>query len=128
MRLKFLGIGLLVLSVINLATTKVSAQTTVYNQRLTVYAQVAPMRIIFINSDQKIIKVAGNTADNIDPRVVNENQQSIQLTMDVHNQYAQILNENNGRLDPGKEYIVNPLQIKLSAAPKLYELSSEFSR
>jgi hypothetical protein len=94
-----------------LAVLLFSSPALAFNQRITVYASVPMMRNIYVDQSGQIIKVVGNTSDNIEPRVYNELNKEIAMTDSVKNQYDQFLKQHAGHLEASKTYIVNPVMV-----------------
>lgn len=79
-----------------------------FNQRLTVYASIAQQRGIYINSSGLIIKVAGNTSNNVQPMVFNEAGQTVAMTEPIQSQYQAFLKAHDYHLQAGETYLLNP--------------------
>lgn len=60
----------------------------------TVVATVAPDRVIYINKDQKIVRIATNTTDLITPTVISSTDPAkvLPLSSNINDQYKQIVN------------------------------------
>jgi len=86
-----------------------------FNHMITVYASVAEQRAVYLDESGNIIKVAGNTTDNVTPVVFDPNNKAVAMTPEVQRQYDDFLKLNNGRLQAGKIYNINPITV--SAAP-----------
>jgi hypothetical protein len=82
-----------------------------FNQRITVYANVPEMRIIYVSDAGFITKVGGNTSNNIEPQVYNEKSQVIPMTDAINQQYQKFLDEHQGKLQASKIYEVNPVSV-----------------
>lgn len=82
-----------------------------FNQQIIVQATVAAQRAIYVNKDGLITKVAGNTAENIEPLVIGDNNQILTMTDSIRRQYQAFLNLHHGRLQASKEYKVNPVWV-----------------
>ena len=90
------------------------AQAKAYNRRLTVYASVLPFRVIYVDKYGNLIRVAGNTADNIAPRVFDAYNKPVALSETVKLQYDQLLKQNSGHLLAGMVYEFNPILVVTS--------------
>jgi hypothetical protein len=116
---KFLVLGILLLGVI-----AGSAPALAYNQQLTIYASVPPMRAIYLDASGNIIKVGGNTADNVTPQVYNDKNQPVDMTASVQTQYQQFLQSYNGHISAGKIYQVNPVRVNLATVNQVIQLNT----
>ena len=92
-----------------------AASAQQYNQRITVYAVVLEQRVIYLDESGNIIKIAGNTAKNISPSVLDSNNQAVPMTTKVQNQYDNFLAQHGGHLQASKIYNLNPLSVNLSS-------------
>ena len=90
------------------------AQAKAYNRQLTVYASVLPFRVIYVDKYGNLIRVAGNTADNIAPRVFDAYNKPVALSETVKLQYDQLLKQNSGHLLAGMVYEFNPILVVTS--------------
>lgn len=98
--------------VVFLLTWLVSAPAvSAFNTRITVYASVPEMRAVYVNKAGYITKVAGNTPNNIQPRVYDENNQIIAMTDTINQQYQQFLQSHGGKLQASKIYEINPVSV-----------------
>jgi hypothetical protein len=82
-----------------------------FNQRITVYASVSEMRYIYLDKSGLITKVGGNTSQNIEPQVFDENNHVVAMTDSVMQQYQQFLDDHNGKLEASKIYYINPVSV-----------------
>lgn len=78
--------------------------TPVLADSLTVSAQVEPVRAVFVDKQNKITKIAGNTTADIPPHIYNENSQPVATTPTVINQYEQI-RKAYGKFSIGQTYL-----------------------
>jgi hypothetical protein len=77
-----------------------------FNHHITVYAQVPQMRSVYVDKAGLITKIAGNTSENITPKVYDDEfNQPQPLTDSVMRQYQQFLDEHKV-LEAGKTYDV----------------------
>jgi len=107
-------IGFLVLIVAGFGPPRV-ASAQEYNRTITVYASVPEQRAVYLDESGNILRIAGNTAKNIVPRVFDSNNNPVPITPAIQLQYDNFLKWHNNHLDAGKVYSVNPIAI--SAAP-----------
>jgi hypothetical protein len=100
--------------------------TTSYNgspivQKITITGIVPFMRVIYINQTGKIIKVLGNTDQNIEPQVIwaQSNDRTI-MTPSIDRQYQAILTAHHNQLEAGKTYYPAPpsAQVKTASTAK----------
>lgn len=103
-----------VLSLGIFAITATTVPAAAYNQRITVYAVVPPQRVVFIDEAGSIYKIAGNTSDNIEPKVLDGRNQPTEMTDAIMKQYQNFLQLHGGRLEAGKIYNVNPVSVDTS--------------
>lgn len=101
------------------------ASAMAFNQRITVYASVPQMRYIYVNKDGIITKIAGNTSNNIEPKVVDENNQPLTMTESIKQQYQQFLKSHNWHLEASKIYKVNPLRVNEEISQQKIEVASK---
>jgi uncharacterized RmlC-like cupin family protein len=120
MRLRVLIAGFLVLS--GFVITPGSAWA--FNQQITVYAAVPQMRNIYVDGAGIIIKIVGNTSQNIEPKVYDEHNQPVAMTGSISRQYQQFLNEHQGHIDAGKFYYINPVVIDNSINTQTIQVES----
>lgn len=106
---KFLFLVFLLLGVFISSTPALA-----YNQQLTIYATVPPLRAIYVDAYGNIIKIGGNTSENIPPTVYDQKNQPVAMTSTIQDQYQQFLLMHGGRLQASKIYDVNPLTISLA--------------
>jgi|GEM_PF-6988771 len=95
-----------------------------YNHIITVYAAVPEQRAVYLDPTGAIIKVAGNTADNVTPIVFDPNNKAVAMTPEVQRQYDDFLKLNNGRLQAGKIYNINPITVSAAPNAQLIEINS----
>jgi hypothetical protein len=105
--------ALLVVTVASLSSPAAHAQQ--FNHRITVYASVAQQRGIYVNSSGLITKIAGNTSNNVEPMVFNENNKIIAMTDSVQNQYQAFLKAHDYHLNAGETYYLNTASISNTA-------------
>lgn len=74
-------------------------------QKITIHGIVPIMRFIYVDNQDKILRVVGNTSLNIVPRVIlASNFKDIELSPYINAQYQQILSTNGGNLVAGLTY------------------------
>jgi len=88
-----------------------SASAQEYNRMITVYAAVPEQRVIYLDDSGNIIKIAGNTARNITPAVLDSSGNKVVMTPAVQNRYDDFLREHKGHLQASKTYDVNPMTV-----------------
>lgn len=106
-----MGVRVLAATAVFVGILSASASGFAYNQKIIVYASVAPQRAVYVNEGGFITKVAGNTSENIEPRIIGENNQTLTMTEAIRLQYQAFLNLHHGRLQASKEYKVNPVWV-----------------
>jgi hypothetical protein len=121
------------LMVLSIATVVApSHKASAFNQRIIVYATVVQQRAVYVGSDGMIYKVAGNTSDNITPVAYDQNNKQLEMTDSILQQYDSFLKQHNYKLEAGKVYKVNSLQVNaavneqtitVTAAPEKVSLS-----
>jgi hypothetical protein len=82
-----------------------------FNQQITVYASVPEMRNIYVNKAGNITKIVGNTAKNIEPTVLDENNQTLIMTESISKQYEAFLKAHHNHIEASKYYYLNPLTV-----------------
>ena len=95
-----------------------------FNHTITVYASVAEQRAVYLDESGNIIKVAGNTSDNVTPIVFDPNNKAVAMTPEVQRQYDDFLKLNNGRLQAGKIYNINPITVSAVPNTQIIEINS----
>jgi hypothetical protein len=95
-----------------------------YNQTITVYATVLPQRVMYVDESGNIIKVAGNTTENIEPVAYDKNNQPVTITESIMQQYQRFLMSHGNRLEASKVYDVNPIVVDTSANNQTISLQS----
>ena len=98
-----------------IASIAAAPAAVAYNHIITVYAAVLEQRAVYLDSSGSIVKVGGNTSNNVTPVVFDPNNKAVAMTPEVQRQYDDFLKLNNGRLQSGKIYNINPITV--SAAP-----------
>lgn len=74
-------------------------------QKITIHGIVPVMRFIYVDNQDKILRIVGNTDQNITPQVVRaSNYKTIELSPYINDQYQTILAANGGRLEGGLTY------------------------
>jgi len=99
-----------------------AASAQQYNQRITVYAVVLEQRVIYLDESGNIIKIAGNTAKNVTPTVLDSNNKAVAMTAAVQDQYDNFLKQHDGHLQASKIYTVNPLSVNLASNTQIIEV------
>lgn len=107
MRVRGALVGLIILAIIIGAPSAALA----FNQRITVYASVPEMRYIYVDKSGIITKVVGNTSNNIDPKVVNEDNQPLTMTESINKQYEAFLKDHHYHIAAGQFYYVNSMTV-----------------
>ena len=87
------------------------ASALAFNNKITVYASVPQMRIIYVTTDGLVYKIAGNTSSNIDPLVYDQNNQPVAMTDAIMNQYKNFMELHNWHLAASQVYEVNPVTV-----------------
>jgi len=101
-----------------------AAPALAFNQRITVYAQVLPQRVIYLDVSGNITKVAGNTVDNIEPQIIDKDNQPVPATERIQQQYLRFLESYGNHLEASKVYSVNPIAISLAPNTQTIRVSS----
>jgi hypothetical protein len=99
-------------------------QALAYNQTITVYATVLPQRVLYIDESGTIVRVAGNTIDNIEPVAYDKNNQPVTITDSIMQQYQRFLMSHGNHLEASKVYTVNPIVVDTSANNQTISLQS----
>jgi hypothetical protein len=119
-----MGRRLLLLAAGFLGWLAIAPAALAYNTQIKVTAAVPQMRIIYVDASGNIVKVAGNTAENITPKVYDVNNQEIALSDSINQQYQQFLANHDYHLQASKIYNINPLSVNLSSSPQVIEINS----
>jgi len=98
-----------------IASIAAAPAAVAYNHIITVYAAVLEQRAVYLDSSGSIVKVAGNTSNNVTPVVFDSSNKEIAMTASIQNQYESFLKLHNDHLLSGKIYNINPITV--SAAP-----------
>jgi hypothetical protein len=96
-----------------------------YNQRIIVYAVVPPLRAIYLNDSGTVIKVVGNTSDNIEPAVYNSQNLVVQMNESIKNQYDRFMASQAWHLKAGQAYEVNPIYVNTDMNNQTITIDSE---
>lgn len=88
-----------------------AAHAQEFNHRITVYASVAQQRGIYTNNSGLITRISGNTSNNVEPMVFNENNKIIAMTDSIQNQYMAFLKAHDYHLMAGETYYLNPVSV-----------------
>ena len=80
-----------------------------YNQRITVYAVVPQLRAIYLNELGSVIKIVGNTSDNIEPTVYDTQNHLVPMNDSIKIQYERFMVSHGWHLKAGQSYDVNPI-------------------
>ena len=84
-----------------------SASAQEFNHVITVYATVPPQRGVFVDKSGNIVKVAGNTSQNITPQVFDLNNHLLNMTPAIQRQYDAFLKAHDYHLAAGQTYVVS---------------------
>lgn len=84
-----------------------------FNQRINVYASVPPMRAVYVDDAGDLIKIAGNTSQNIEPTVYDQQNKQVQMTESIKSQYEQFLKSHDYKLEASKIYDINPVSVSI---------------
>lgn len=102
-----------------------SASAQEYNHVITVYATVPQQRGIYIDKSGNIIKVAGNTSQNITPQVFDWNHQPVDMTAAIQSQYDAFLKAHDYHLTAGQSYTVSQIvTVSAQASSQTIQVSS----
>lgn len=85
-----------------------------FNHTITVYAIVPEQRGIYVDKSGHIVKIAGNTTENVTPQVYTLDNNLIPMNDSVQKQYDQFLKDHHNRLEAGKTYLINNQQLTIS--------------
>lgn len=114
-----------------------TASAQEYNHVITVYASVPEQRGVYVDKYGNIVKVAGNTFQNIAPQVYDLNNHTLSMTPAIQTKYDAFLKSHSYRLEAGQTYIISqvvtvntqPLSQNIevgSALPSDLQLSIQF--
>ena len=95
-----------------------------YNHKITVYAVVPELRVIYLDQSGNIIKIAGNTTANIVPTVLDSKNRPAALSPAIQDQYDNFLRLHGGRLQASKTYNVNPVSVNIAMNNLTIEVNS----
>jgi len=115
---------LLIVPVLQIAAAP-AAGAQVFNTRLTVYASVPQMRAIYLDDYGAPYKVAGNTSQNIKPKVIDAYNREVGMTQYIQKVYDQFLDSQGGKLGAGKTYTINPITINTDQNTQIITVSPE---
>ena len=107
-----------------IASIAAAPAAVAYNHIITVYAAVLEQRAVYLDSSGSIVKVGGNTSNNVTPVVFDPNNKAVAMTPEVQRQYDDFLKLNNGRLQAGKIYNINPITVSAAPNPQLIGINS----
>jgi hypothetical protein len=91
------------------------ASASAFNTRITVNAAVPEIRAVYVNKDGFVYKVAGNTSNNVEPRVYDESNKILAMTESIKTQYDNFMEQHGWHLQASKEYSVNLLSVNTRA-------------
>jgi len=94
----------------------VSAQE--FNHTITIYAAVPEQRAIYLDQYGGIIKIAGNTENNVQPKVYDSSNHEVDISPGIQQQYDNFLKQHGGRLKAGQFYYINPVKVVAFADPQ----------
>ena len=100
------------------------ARAQEYNHIITVYAVVPEQRVVYLDGSGNIIKVAGNTAKNVAPTVMNSSDKEVAMTPAVQEQYDDFLKLHDNHLQPSRIYEVNPVRVNNAANTQTIEIDN----
>ncbi len=100
-----------------------SAQT--FNHTITVYATVPEQRAIYLDQYGAVIKIAGNTPNNIQPKVYDSSNHEVAISPAIQNEYDDFLKQHGGKLQAGATYRINP--VKVSSVVESQDISVDLS-
>jgi hypothetical protein len=95
-----------------------------YNHKITVYAVVPELRVIYLDQSGNIIKIAGNTTANIVPTVLDSKNRPAALSPAIQDQYDNFLRLHGGKLQASKTYNVNPVSVSTTTNSLTIEVSN----
>ena len=110
---KLLPIAILLLVTVLGVPSLASAQE--FNHTITVYATVPEQRAIYLDQYGAVIKIAGNTTNNITPKVYDASNREVPMAPGIQRQYDDFLRQHGGKLQASKVYNINPLKVDDSA-------------
>ncbi len=90
--------------VIYMAPSALASQLSV-SSTITLVGVVLPGRYVYLDTSGDIQKVIGNTSQNINPTVLNKQNQVVGLSNKVARQYQQLLAGNGGHFQASQTYI-----------------------
>jgi len=81
-----------------------AALARTYNHTIIIYATVPKQRGIYVDKDWNIIRVAGNTSDNINPLVFSLDNRLLKMNQKIQKQYDEFLIQHDYHLIAGEVY------------------------
>lgn len=86
-------------------TPTTSYEGSAIAQKITVVGIVPQMRLIYINSDGRLLRVVGNTDENVSPIVsMDPSNGPAKMTDAISDQYQRLLADHGGKLKAGVTY------------------------
>jgi hypothetical protein len=82
-----------------------------FNHTITVYATVPEQRAIYLDQYGAVIKIAGNTTRNVQPKVYDSSNREAPVSPDIQRQYDDFLRQHGGKLEASRIYNINPLKV-----------------
>jgi hypothetical protein len=119
---RFLAAVLFLLTVFPAFNVGAGAQE--FNHTITVYAVVPEQRVVYLDGSGNIIKVAGNTAKNVAPTVMDSSDKEVAMTPAVQEQYDDFLKLYDNHLQPSRIYEVNPVRVNNAANTQTIEIDN----
>lgn len=109
-------------------TSSTSYDGSAIAQKIKIVGIVPQMRLIYVNSDGKILRVVGNTDKNIAPTVsLDPSNGPAKMTQSINDQYQQLLADHGGSLQAGVTYYPRPLGAHLKLPATNFLIDTAFS-
>jgi hypothetical protein len=102
----------------------VAAYAQEFNHTITVYAVVPEQRVIYLDQYGAVIKIAGNTTRNIQPKVYDSSYREVPMSPAVQELYDAFLKQHDYHLIAGKIYAVNPLSVNNTPSSQTISLAN----
>ena len=81
------------------------------SQTITLSGVVPEMRVLYISQDGYLVKVVGNTPNNVIPTAATLDNKPVPMTDSIRTQYSTFMESHNWHLEAGREYAVNPVSV-----------------
>lgn len=120
---RFLLLLVPILGLVFLAPVSASAQSL--SSTVTLSGIVAPMRFIYVDQSGAVIKIVGNTSDNVAPKVASLDNKLLPMTDSVWQQYIAFMDQHSWRLAAEQSYNVNPVQVKTEVSSQIIEINNQ---